>query len=300
MVLAATAVFAASCGKESIKSKGQTYTTGDDVIKIESVTAGYTKVETSLKLIGAPEGCTTDDLESLIFYISRKDDKIGEGSQWDWKFTYTITKGKTDFPGTITRIYYQDTTFYYAAVATFKGFNRALKTVGKTTVTTKKLPTFTGTGSDKAHPYIDLGKVADGGAGVWAWYDLGTDTPFKANEVSCTYDKAISYPKDSWGTGWRVPNKDEVSGLSDNCSSKVITVKEKKYYCLTSRFNNETIFVNTCENVSGSYFFKYEDVSSPTKYGFFTPRDGNLMDWGSYSIPSGNIKAKIRPVRVSN
>ena len=153
----------------------------------------------------------------------------------------------------------------------------------------------------------DLYKTIDLGLSVkWATCNIGAASPedfgeyFAWGEVapknvytrgnSKTYGKAMNCisanatydaARANWGDGWRVPTKDEMQELKANCTWRWTTVNGVNGYKVSSKKNNNFIFLPAGGYRSDSYLKKSNDFCF---YWTSTPRYEEYRQYNAYYL----------------
>ena len=171
----------------------------------------------------------------------------------------------------------------------------------ETTITPAQSPA---TGKILGHDYVDLGLSV-----MWATCNIGANLPsdygdyFAWGEAetkssytdsnSATYNKSLYIFLDAatmhWGSVWRMPTKDEIQELIDNCTWTWTTQGGHEGYRVTSKKNGNSIFLSaagyydTQLNVAdrwGCYWFSspYESEDSHA-FCLNFGRGGYDADW---------------------
>ena len=181
----------------------------------------------------------------------------------------------------------------------------------------------------KGHEYVDMGLSVK-----WATHNVGADTPEDFGnyyawgetktkseytaENSLTYEKPMGdisgdptydAARANWGGTWRIPTKDEMEELLNNCSQKIITQNGVNGLKVTSNINGNSIFLPAAGGYDEGLFVMNNEIggywiSSP--YGAIDDNDFEtasilqIVTVNSPSVDLGwasrHIGFSIRPV----
>jgi hypothetical protein len=111
------------------------------------------------------------------------------------------------------------------------------------------------------------------------------------------YDAATA----NWGGDWRMPTKDELNELRNNCTLEWITEDDVNGYKVTSNINGNSIFLPA---TGYRYGTSYEDAGSIGYYWSSMPHENNngayyLYFWNGAKYIGDNSRYRgqtIRPV----
>ena len=206
-----------------------------------------------------------------------------------------------------------NTIYYVRAYAT----NAAGTSYGETISFT----TLAQTNTINGHEYVDLGLSVK-----WATCNVGANSPeeygdyfaWGETETKSEYTQAnsLTYGKSlndisgnpqydaataNWGGDWRMPTKDELNELRNNCTLEWITEDDVNGYKVTSNINGNSIFLPA---TGYRYGISYEDAGSIGYYWSSMPHENNngayyLYFWNGAKYIGDNNRYRgqtIRPV----
>ena len=175
------------------------------------------------------------------------------------------------------------------------------------------------TGQILGHEYVDLGlsvKWATCNIGAYSPSDYGDYFAWGEAETKLSYDQnnSSTFGKKScdffdaaakWGSVWRVPTRDEMRELIDNCKWQRETLDNHNGYKVTSKLNGNHIFIPLAGIYEGKLL---KDVGLRGEYWLFDPGDDNevlcpeysscLRFFNGYTIGGENryVGLPVRPV----
>lgn len=126
------------------------------------------------------------------------------------------------------------------------------------------------------------------------------------NEYGTIDNKTVLEPADDvahvkWGAGWRMPTKDEVQELIDNCTWEWTSVKGVNGYMVTGP-NGKSIFLPAAGNCKGTnvnnkntdgFYWSASLVGYSNNYADYLDFDNSYYGWGSSGRSHGR---SVRPV----
>ena len=239
-------------------------------ITSNSATSGGSVTSNGGGTVTARGICWSETSEPKInnLYSEESSDGTGTGS-----FTSSLTNLKAN------------TTYYVRAYAT----NEAGTAYGEL----KSFVTETISGTENGHDYVDLGlpsglkwATCNVGAttpeeygGYYAWGEISTKVTYlttnsltyekNMNDISgnAKYDAATA----NWGGNWRMPTRDELNELRNNCTWTWTTQNGVNGYKVTSKTNGGSIFMPA----AGSKNSSFVGVGERGEYWTSTPSDND-------------------------